>query len=162
MNDDQIRIRIDDDEDLAAAHEASLSTGVDFQQAPDESDGLEEQITVIAGIVIGAGVLAAAKFIADWWEKRRGGLVIDMRPDAADQVHRDRDVPWGHVLIFTADGKDVRVETQDMPEDATERLIAAVLSGVLGTPAELKKKALAGGDTEGAADPDAPGELAPA
>ena len=129
----EIRIRIDDDDDLTAAHETATSTpGVDIQEAQAPTgDGFEEQIAPIAAVLIGAGVLAAAKFIVDWWEKRKGGLVIDQRPGAADMISRDKDVPWGYVVLFAAEGGEVKVETKDAPKDAVERWISEVISGTL-------------------------------
>jgi len=53
-------------------------------------------------------------------------------------VYRDRDVPWGYVVVFPADGGKVTVETKDAPKDATERLIGQVVSGVLGSADAVK------------------------
>jgi hypothetical protein len=136
-----VRIRIEDDADLDAAHEAASATGVDIQEAPGEPHGLEEQIAPIAAVLIGAGVAAAAKFVMTWWEKRKGGLVIDLRKDAKDQIYRDKDVPWGFIVVFAVDGGSVKVETKDEPKDAIERLIGDVISGAFDSATAIAKAA---------------------
>lgn len=129
----EIRVRIDDQADLEAAHEQSKDAEVMLQEAPGESDGVSEAIAPIVAVLAGAGAAALAKFVTSWWEKRRGGLVIDFRPEATDQISRDPDVPWGFILVFPADGGEVKIETKDEPEDSIERLIEAVISGAYET-----------------------------
>ena len=41
-----------------------------------------EVIEPVSAILIGAGVVAGANFVLDWWDRRKGGLVINLRPDA--------------------------------------------------------------------------------
>jgi hypothetical protein len=148
----EIAIRIDDDEDLRAAHEAADSVGVDILESPGEPpEGPVDQIVPIVAVLIGAGVLGAGKFIMTWWEKRRGGLVIDLRPDAKDQIYRDHDVPWGYIVVFPADGGEVKIETKDEPKDSIERLIDSVTSGVIESAkavADAAKDAVGAGKVE--------------
>jgi hypothetical protein len=135
----QIRIRIEEAADLEVVQsfaneqpdlQVEATTG-----AP--SGGIESQIEPVTAVLIAAGAAAVAKFVMDWWEKRRGGLVVDMRPDAKDQIYRDRDVPYGFVLVFPADGGQVKIETRDTPKDATQQLLEAVISGAYNTVTDL-------------------------
>ena len=104
MTNISIRLGLDDDEALAAALEvadATPSVTAEVESIPGgEAGALVEPVTVM---LIGAGVLAAAQFILGWWERVRGGLVIDQREGAERTVYRDRDVPWGYVVVFPAE-----------------------------------------------------------
>lgn len=144
MTDIQIRLRIDDDDDLAAAEQLAEADGIELQQAPAAPEGeLGEQIAPIAAVLIGAGVLAAGRFIASWWERRRevkkGGLVIDQRADAKDDIYRDEALPYGFVLVYPRDGGEVKVDVKDAPKDAIERWISEVISGAYKTVSDLAK-----------------------
>ena len=90
-------------------------------------------------LLVGGGVLAAARFVTGWVDKLRGGVVIDQREDAEDDLHRDRDLPWGMFLIYPKDGGEVKIETKDEPKDAIERLIGEIISGAYKTVGELAK-----------------------
>jgi hypothetical protein len=137
-----LRLRIEDEDDLSAAHDSASSVGIQIREAQaPPGPGLEPEIAPIVGVLIGAGALAGAKFILDWWEKRRGGLVIDLRPSATDNIFRDRDVPWGYVVLFPADGGEVKVETKDAPKDTVERWISEVISGTFKSATDLAKAA---------------------
>lgn len=137
-----LRVRIEEDADLAAAQDAAAGVGVELTEAQaPPGDGLEPEIAPIVAVLVGAGALAGAKFILDWWERRRGGLVIDLRADAADQIYRDKDVPWGYVVHFPADGGEVKVETKDAPKDAVERWISEVISGAFKSATDVAKAA---------------------
>jgi hypothetical protein len=106
----------------------------------------EPQFEPVTAILISGGVLALGKFALDWWDRLRGGLVIDLRPGAEDNLYRDRDVPVGFVVTFLADGK-VTIDTKDLPKDAAERLLGQIISGAFGTV-----KAAAGAATDAGAD----------
>ena len=140
-----LRVRIDDEDDLAAAHAAAedAETEVSIEEGSDDSGGLSPDIEPITCVLVGGAVMMTAKFLTDWWEKRRGGLVIDLRPEAKDQVARDKDVPWGLILVFPAQGGEVKIETKEQPKDATERLLGQIVSGAydtVGTLAEIAAK----------------------
>src|SRR5262249_37062683 len=81
-------------------------------------------------VLTGAGIMAA-HFIVDLIEKRRGGLVIDLKPGAKNLVRRDRSVPFGWAVIRSADGVNVKIETHDAPKDASERLVGQIIDGVV-------------------------------
>ncbi len=135
MTDVNLRIRVEDTADLQVAQSlADQTSELQLEATTDQPDGdIEPQVEPITAIVIGAGVLAAVKFIADWWEKRRGGLVIDLRPNAKDQIRRNRELPYGYVLIFPPTGGKVNIETHDMPKDAAQQILEAVISGAYKT-----------------------------
>lgn len=145
MTDIQIRVRIDDADDLAAATQLADAGGIELQQAPASSpDGeMGAMIAPIAAVLIGAGVLAAARFITDWWharkENEKGGLVIDQRPDAKDDIYRDKDLPFGFVLIYPADGGEVKVDVKEAQKDSIDRWISEVISGAYKTVGDLAK-----------------------
>lgn len=69
-----------------------------------------EPISTITIILFGSvAALGAVQQIID---ERKGGLVIDLRPGAPRREHRDRDVKYGLVLVYTADGY-VRIEVHE-------------------------------------------------
>jgi hypothetical protein len=126
-----LRVRADDPEDLEVAEEAAEGADLTYEVVEPErpSGAFEPQFEPVTALLIGGAVLAVGQFAMDWWERRRGGLVIDLRPGARDNLYRDRDVPRGFVVTFTSDGK-VTIETKEMPKDATERLLGEIVSGV--------------------------------
>jgi hypothetical protein len=127
----KIRIRVQDEKDLATAHElVGQYSDVEMEASSGPpGEGFSGQIEPITAVVIGAGAALIAKFVADWWERLRGGLVIDLRDNAEDQIYRDRDMPYGYVAIFPADGGSVQLETKDAPKDALHQLLESVISG---------------------------------
>lgn len=130
-----LRVRVDDVDDMDAARDvAEGMPDLDLKTASKAPSGaFEAQVEPVTAVLVGAAVATSVKFLLDWWDRRRGGLVIDQRPGSADDVHRDADVPYGYLVIYPPDGGTVNVETRDMPKDAMERLLANVLSGVMPT-----------------------------
>ena len=115
-----ISIRIDDDEDLAAAREAAERQGVALEEVTGPpSGGLDSQVDPVTAVLIGAGVVAGIKLLMDWWGRRKGGLVIDLRPDAKDLFYRDDALDYEYVVTLPADGGKVTVEVKDNPDAAT-------------------------------------------
>ncbi|MHA6509026.1 hypothetical protein [Tessaracoccus sp. Y1736] len=49
-----------------------------------------------------------------WIISQQGGTVVNMRPDAEDQIYRDKAVNYGWLLVISADGK-VEVNVKDAP-----------------------------------------------
>lgn len=143
MDQISLRIRVEEDEDYQVAQETgSAFPEVSVAASSGEPSGeFEGQVEPITMVLIGAGVVAAVQFVMTWWEKRRGGLVIDQRPEAKDDVYRDRDLNYGYVLIYPRDGGDVRLETKDMPKDAVTQLLEAVVAGAFKSAADLAKAA---------------------
>lgn len=139
----ELRLRTLDTDDLDAAYGlADDRPEVDLQASSGEpGGGIEGQVAPITAVLIGAGVVAAAKFVLDWWDKRRGGLVIDLRADAGDQIYRNPDLPYGVVVVFAAAGGQVKVQTHDMPRDGMQQLLEAVVGGAFKTVGDLAKLA---------------------
>src|SRR5687767_10890052 len=101
MAETRLRLRIDDNADLEAAKAAQADAGAPvFEVVGGDSDDFEPQIEPVSAILIGTAIAAAAKFVIDWWERRKGGLVIDLRLDASDDLYRDPDVPYGYIVVF--------------------------------------------------------------
>lgn len=143
MTNVKIQIRMEEAADLEAAQRfASNQPELHVEAtAGAPTGGIEGLMGPVTAVLIAAGAAAVAKFVMDWWETRRGGLVIDMRPDAKDQIYRNRDVPFGFILIFPADGGQVKIESHDMPKDAAQQLLEAVISGAYKTVIDLAKAA---------------------
>jgi hypothetical protein len=137
-----LRVRPDDPEDLSAAQAAAERADVLYELAekPEPTGAFEPRVEPVTAILIGGAVMAVGKFIIDWWERRRGGLVVDLRPEAVDNLYRDKDVPFGFVVTFLADGK-VTIETKEIPKDAMERLLGEIVSGVFGSAKALASAA---------------------
>ena len=141
----QIQIRMQEAEDLEVAQRIAgehPELQVEATAAAPVGE-IQSLMAPVTAVLIFAGATAIAKFVMDWWETRRGGLVINMRPDAKNQISRNRDVPYGYILIFPSDGGQVKIETRDMPKDATQQLLEAVISGVFKNVKDLAKAAKA-------------------
>ena len=143
MTNVKIQIRMEEAADLEAAQRfAGKQPEIQLEAtAGAPRGGIEGLMEPVTAVLIAAGAAAVAKFVMDWWETRRGGLVIDMRLNAKDQIYRNRDVPYGFILIFPADGGQVKIETHDMPKDATQQLLEAVISGAYKTVTDLANAA---------------------
>lgn len=136
MSERELRIRMDDDDDLRAAHDTAKAQKVDFREVVPPLK--PEVIEPVSAIIVGA---LAAKFIVDWWDRRKGGLVIDLRPKAEDEIYRNPDVPFGYVIIFAPEGGKVTVEVKDAPKDAWERLVSDVIEGAFGSVSAVAEAA---------------------
>lgn len=132
-NDTTVRLEIQDVDDLSVAQEVAEASETDIQETSGPpGSGSETLVGPITAVLIGAGVLATAKFLTDWWERRRGGLVINCT-SGSPVISRDGALDYGYVVLMPADGSKVTVEVTDAPEDAAERLIALVIDNVLAT-----------------------------
>ena len=143
MSDVQLLIRIDDSEDLAAAQALAdefPEVEIEATSGPPAAD-VEGQIEPISAVLVVAGATLVVKFLTDWWEKRRGGLVIDQRAGRPGEIYRVRDLPYGYVAIFPTDGGSVKLETMDMPKDAMQQLLESVINGVFGSATDIAKAA---------------------
>ncbi|MDQ1059746.1 DNA-directed RNA polymerase subunit L [Arthrobacter globiformis] len=136
-----MRIKVEDDEDLDAARKAAEATGVSLTEVTAEpTDEFEEQVAPIIAVLIGAGVVAGVKMVLQWWDRRKGGLVIDLRPDVPDIFYRDKDVPYGWVATIPTKGGKVTVDVKDDP-DAAETWINKVIEAVFKTVDQVTKAA---------------------
>ena len=96
----------------------SLSMSIEEELEPQLIDG-------VTPVLIAGAVLAVTKVIMDWFDKRRGGTIIDRAVEPM-LIQRSRGVPWGMVVIIASDGK-VTVEVKDAPTDALERWVKEFL-----------------------------------
>lgn len=87
----------------------------------------------ITALLIGGAALAIARFTVGWLERRRGGVVVDLRPGAESEIRRSTDLPYGWLLIFPRDNGALRLEVKDEPKDWTERILEKIIDGTLGT-----------------------------
>lgn len=130
MAETEIRIHIADEEDLIAARKAAAAQGVAIEERTGPPSGdLDPQIEPVTTVLIAAGVIAGVKMLMDWWQRRRGGLVIDLRSDAKDTFYRDAALDYEQIVTYHADGKKVTVDVQDNPDAATEWINKVIESG---------------------------------
>jgi hypothetical protein len=106
------------------------------------SGGLEQQIEPVTAVLIGAGVVAGVKMVMDWWDRRKGGLVVDLRTDAPDMFYRDKDISYGYVVTRPAEGGTVTVDVKDKP-DAAEKWVSEVIAGAYKTVTQVAEAAKA-------------------
>jgi hypothetical protein len=128
-----LRVRVDSEEDYVAAAESADATQGATLEAVTQPGEVEEALAPIVAVLIGVGVLAAGKFTLDWMDRVRGGVVIDRRPTARDLIYRDRDLPYGWVVVLPPDTGKVEIEVKDAPRDMVERLVSDVIGGSLDT-----------------------------
>lgn len=125
----EIRVQITA-EDLAELDE--LATSADKRAVQTEEVPTPPGIEPITALILIGAAGAVAKVVMDFFEKRRGGTVIDLRAEAAKQIYRTSDLPWGFVLVMTADGK-VTVDVKDAPKEALERWITTIIEQAFST-----------------------------
>lgn len=131
----EIRIVLEEDE-LGYAQAAARKWKVDLEIVAEP-----QVIEPVTAILVAGGALLVGKFVVDLIDRLRGGVLIDLRPDAKDFIKRRRGVPYGWALIRSADGKEVKIETHDAPKDAAERLLGQIIEGVLKSATEIAKVA---------------------
>lgn len=100
-------------QELAMAHGVSVETL--------DEHGFEPVATItllLFGSVVAIGAVQQAI------DEHNGGHIIDLRPGAPRREYRDRNVKYGLILVYTADG-DVRVEIKE-PKGAFGQVVDAV------------------------------------
>jgi hypothetical protein len=125
-----------DKKGLAQAEALARKARLDLQVVAEP-----QLVDPITAVVIGGGAVLVFKLAVDLVDKLRGGVYIDLRPRAKYLIRRDRSVPVGWVVILAADGKSVKIETQDAPKDAAERLLTKIVEGTLSSAASIAKEA---------------------
>lgn len=139
----QLRVQVDDLDDLQFAQSwAGNEEGAGYEVVTEGDDG-GLAIEPVTAVLIAAGVLALARFILDWFNDRKGGTVVDLRPGREDQVYRDKDLNYGWILVISADGQKVEINVKDAPKTATERLLGSVISGALKSASDIAEEAKA-------------------
>jgi hypothetical protein len=133
MSNAQVQVQIIVPEtELGNVQTLARKAGLDAQVEPKP-----QIVDPFSWILIGGAALATAAFIRDLVERSKGGLVIDLSASGSQKVRRNKEVPAGSVVIFSSDGKDVRIEIHDAPKDATERLLSEIVSGGYKTAKEI-------------------------
>lgn len=146
LNQVSIRIRVEDEEDLALAKSAASNSGIELTEPPRVN--VVEPITFV---LAAGGFIALGGFVLDWWARRReirkGAVVVDLRENAKDRLYRDSDLPYGYVVTLLMDGK-VTVDIKDTPKDTSSLLVGEIVSGAYTTLKELGEAAAkaVGGD----------------
>lgn len=122
-------------EDLPAAREAAAQHQVEIREMP--ATGIDP-VSAVALLLIGSalGVSIVQRAI----DARRGGQVIDLRPDAPRNFYRDREVVYGLVVVLGADGS-VTVEVKE-PNGNFREIIDAVAK-LTASLAEISIEAIA-------------------
>lgn len=139
-----LRIRIEDEADYdAAAEVVEGAQGATLEVVTQGGAEAEVAIAPVIAVLVGVGILGAGKFILDLIDRMRGGVVIDQRPDAVDDIYRDKALPFGWVVVRPSDGGKVEIEVKDAPKDMVERLLADLVGGVLKTASSVADAAKA-------------------
>jgi hypothetical protein len=118
--------------------------GIEIQET--QTEGLDP-VTIV--LLIGAAS-AIVKVVTDVIDRWRGGLVIDLRPDADKGISRDREVPYGYVVVRAEDGT-ATVDVKDAPKDALERWVSLIIEKAMGSVeavADSAREALGGDKVE--------------
>lgn len=101
--------------------------GVELEFVKQEAEPGIAPLIVIA-LVGAVGVVGGAW--AYFQDRRQGGQIIDLRPEATEVAHRDKGVVYGLMVIIAADGK-VTVEVKE-PKGFFGQIISDVLAAVQG------------------------------
>ena len=125
-----------DERDLGSAQDLARSLKVDLQIQPGA-----QFLDPLTAILVAGGALLVATFVVELIDKARGGMIIDLDPDAEHLARRDRSVPAGWVVIVDADGKSVKIETHDAPKGVSERLLERIIDGTFKTATDIAKAA---------------------
>ncbi|MGD1058056.1 MAG: hypothetical protein ABR992_11665 [Solirubrobacteraceae bacterium] len=119
----QIEVSAEELEILKA--EVAAQPGSELEMI-DEGEGFAPLIAVA---IIGGGSFVGGT-VAYIFDRRNGGQVIDLREGAEKREYRSKDVQYGLVLIYTADGK-VTVEVKE-PKGFFGQVIKDVLDALTG------------------------------
>jgi hypothetical protein len=130
MEQNQITLLLDS-EDVGVAQELGQKSEVDLQTQPKK-----ELVDGLSAVLIAGGVLAIAKFVFDFIDRIRGGVVIQIESDGKVSIRRDKALPLGWAAVETARGT-VSIEVHDMSKDSAERVLAGIVEGALKTPDEI-------------------------
>ena len=138
-----LRVKLFDDVERRQVYESVNASNAEMteQRARSADGGPEpEVIEPVTAMLIAGGVVAVAKFVSDWIERRRGGLVLDLRPGTEHEIRRDPEVPFGFIVVIQSDGA-VKIDVKDAPKDAMERLLSQIIDKTFSTAAAIAKAA---------------------
>ncbi|RZT17478.1 hypothetical protein EV649_5024 [Kribbella sp. VKM Ac-2569] len=88
--------------------------------------GGELALDPATAIILTGAAVFGARFVISVLERRKGGMRIDLGTQP-HTVERIRDIPYGTVVILTADD-DVRIQTIDEPKEVVERILTSILT----------------------------------
>jgi hypothetical protein len=106
-------------EDLPAVRETAADHQVEVRELP--ATGMDP-VSAVALVLIGSAL--AVSMVERAIDARRGGQVIDLRPDASKHFYRTRGVVYGLVVVIGSDGT-VTVEVKE-PDGNFREVIDAV------------------------------------
>ncbi|NUT91662.1 MAG: hypothetical protein HOY78_06480 [Saccharothrix sp.] len=121
---DEVVLIVEED-DVEHVRTVAAEHGVELVELPSEGF---EPITTVTLIILGGA--AAVATVAHLVEQRKGGQVFDLRPGAPKPVYRSRDVVYGLVVVYRADGT-ITVDVKE-PKGMFGQVLEAV-TGLLGT-----------------------------
>lgn len=129
----QIRIRISEEDELDALETiADSRPEIETEVVTEMTGDVDAAIApVVAVLVSGVAIAWVSELVWEWINRVRGGLVIDLRPEALDTIYRDPDIPYGFVLTYPADGGEVKVDARDAPMSTMERLLSSFIEGAV-------------------------------
>jgi hypothetical protein len=96
-------------------------------QVEEAAEGTTELAPLVVVALIGSAAFVAGT-VAYFQDRRKGGQMIDLRPNAVKIAWRDRGVVYGLIVIVTEDGK-VRVEVKE-PKTFFGQVIKDVLDAL--------------------------------
>jgi hypothetical protein len=117
-----------DPADVEHARKAAAEHGVELYEIT--TTGFEPVTTVTLALL---GAAAAVGTVLYLIERHKGGQVFDLRPDAKTPIYRDKNLAYGYVAIYRADGT-ITVEVKE-PKGAFGIVVEAI-TGMLGNVAK--------------------------
>lgn len=127
-------------EDIEYLHNIADRYGVDVSES--KPLGIEVVSTIAVALL---GSALAVNTVRRLLEERKGGQVIDMRPDAGRAVFRSRDVQYGLIVVLAADGT-VTVRATDSKDELTPVIesLRGLTTGVGGASVGAVEQAVRG------------------
>lgn len=124
------RVSVSDISDVQATADAAERAG--FKLLP-----LEDPVT---GIDIDGNELNMGRFVNDWWKRgaARGALVVNLREDVEYHLSREPQLPFGNVVVLTADGS-INLEIKHLTKDQAEWLLEKITCSDLETAQEIEQ-----------------------
>jgi hypothetical protein len=106
----QTQLIVVDPSEVSAITALATANGVEVEQVPQR--GIEPVTSVTLLLVGTAAAVNTVHHI--FFEQRKGGQVIDLRPGAPEPFYRTKKVTYGMVIIFAVDGEvNVTVKEPD-------------------------------------------------
>ncbi|MGQ0679085.1 MAG: hypothetical protein ACT4OM_05410 [Actinomycetota bacterium] len=134
MPDVTLRVELQDIEDVQAVGIAAVRFGLKIRSVDNgngDEAGSRELAETTSAVVFDGVEIAVGRFVVDWWKRRevtrRGGLVFDLTEHPGG-VYRYMEVPYGDVVIITADG-ETTLQVSGITKDQAERLMGKISGG---------------------------------